>query len=105
MVPKDNQVEDAHFFASIGDGYYDLGPGTSGSLLWCGGAAYFVRDPQRDSDPARLMRWSTDGVLDVVYESPGHGEAFLAEPRCGGDRLTVTALSSAGDEQVTAPLG
>ena len=49
------------------------------------------------------MRWSADSGLAVVYESPG-GQAFLSEPRCGGDSLTVTALAEDGDEQVTAPL-
>ncbi len=101
VVPKENQVESAHFYARTADGYYDLGPGTSGSLTWCGDAAYFVRDPQRDGDPARLMRWrSTDG-LQAVYESPG-GQAFLAAPRCGGDTMTLTTLAQERDEQVSA---
>jgi hypothetical protein len=71
--------------------------------VWCGGASYFVRDPQREGDPAALMRWSTDDGLTVAYESPG-GQAFLSEPRCGGDTLTVTALAEEGDEQVSASL-
>jgi len=45
-VPKPNRQEDAVFHARVGDASYDLGPGTTGSLVWCGGAAYFVRDPQ-----------------------------------------------------------
>lgn len=103
VIPKEHQVENAHFYARSGDAYVDLGPGTAGSLTWCAGAAYFVRDPQREGDPAALMRWSADSGLAVVYESPG-GQAFLSEPRCGGDSLTVTALAEDGDEQVTAPL-
>ena len=103
VIPKENNVEAARFYARSGEGYYDLGPGTSGSLTWCGDAAYFVRDPQRDGDPARLMRWRSDDGLSVVYESPG-GQAFLAEPRCGGDTITVTALAEGGDEQVSAPV-
>ncbi|MCW2772922.1 MAG: hypothetical protein JWN91_1248 [Nocardioides sp.] len=103
VIPKENQVENAHLYARVGDGYYDLGPGTSGTLTWCGGASYFVRDPQREGDPAALMRWSADDGLAVVYESPG-GQAFLGDPRCGGSTMTVTALAEDGDEQVTAAL-
>jgi hypothetical protein len=103
VIPKENQVESAHFYARVGDGYYDLGPGTSGTLAWCDGASYFVRDPQRDGDPAALMRWSADDGLTVAYESPG-GQAFLGEPRCGGSVMTVTALAEDGDEQVAASL-
>ena len=44
--------------------------------------------------------------LDVVYEAPAGKDGFVASPlRCGGDQLTVTALTAAGDEQVTARLG
>jgi hypothetical protein len=103
VVEKENNVEAAHFFARDGDSYADLGPGTSGTLTWCHGAAYFVRDPQRDGDPARLMAW--DGTdLTIVYESPA-GQAFLTAPRCGGDTIAVTALAESGDEQVSAALG
>lgn len=103
VIPKERQIENAHFYARSGEGYVDLGPGTAGSLTWCAGAAYFVRDPQREGDPAALMRWSTETGLAVVYESPG-GQAFLGAPRCGGDAITVTALAEGGDEQVTATL-
>lgn len=102
VIPKENQIESAHFYARDGDEYFDLGPGTAGSLVWCGGASYFVRDPQRQGDPAALMRWTADDGLTVAYSSPG-GQAFLAEPRCGGSDLTVTALTQERDEQVTAP--
>ena len=88
-VPKPNRQEDAVFHARVGDTSYDLGPGTTGSLVWCGDAAYFVRDPQADTDPARLMRFSPDGTLTVVYESASQGNAFLSVPRCGGDAEVV----------------
>lgn len=104
VIPKERQVESAHFYARAGDGYFDLGPGTAGSLVGCAGAAYFVRDPQREGDPATLMRWTSDAGLAVVYQSPG-GQAFLSEPRCGDDTLTVTAMAEDGDEQVAASLG
>jgi len=104
IIPKEHQIEAAQAYARTGDGYYDLGPSVSGTLVWCGGAAYFARDPQRDSDPAELMRWSPGDGLDVVYRSKGR-HAFLSPPRCGGDTITVTAMAQSGDEQVTADLG
>ncbi|MGB0101709.1 MAG: hypothetical protein WBP61_15635 [Nocardioides sp.] len=103
VIAKERQIETADFFAREGGELADLGPGTAGSLVWCGDAAYFVRDPQDDGDPAALMRWAAADGLSVAYESPG-GRAFLSEPRCGGDHLTITALAEAGDEQVTASL-
>lgn len=105
VVPKQNRIEEAHYYARAGDDYFDLGPGTSGTLVSCGDAAYFAQDPQRDGDPARLLRWTADDRLEVVYETNGRGPAFLTEPRCGGDLITVTALGKSGDEQVTAVLG
>ncbi len=105
VVPKQNRIEAAHYYARDGDEYFDLGSGTSGTLVWCGDAAYFAQDPLRDGDPARLLRWTTDGALEVVYETRGRGPAFLTEPRCGDDRITVTAIAESGDEQVSAPLG
>ena len=102
VIPNEHRVEDGHFYARSGDGWFDLGPGTAGSLTYCGGAAYFVRDPQREGDPAMLMRWSSTGGLSVAYRSPG-GQAFLSEPRCGGREITVTAMAGQGDEQVSAP--
>jgi hypothetical protein len=103
-VPKPNHQDEAVFHASVGDTTYYLGPGTTGSLVWCAGAAYFVRDPQNDTDPARLMRFTPDGSLAVVYESKSRGNAFLSVPRCGGDAITLTSYGDQGDEQVTADL-
>ena len=103
-VANPNRQEDAVFHARVGDTTYDLGPGTTGSLVWCSGGAYFVRDPQADADPARLMRFTPDGTLAVVYESASQGNAFLSVPRCGGDAITLTSYGEQGDEQVTAPL-
>ncbi len=103
-VPKPNRQEAAVFHARVGDESYDLGPGTTGTLTWCAGAAYFVRDPQTDTDPARLMRFTPDGTLSVVYEGTSKGNAFLSAPRCGGDAITLTSFGDQGDEQVTADL-
>ena len=104
VIPRERQVEAAHFTARQGSRTDDLGPGTSDSLVWCAGAAYFTRDPQRQGAPAALMRWSPDAGLTVAYES-AKGHAFLEAPRCGGSAITVTARTSAGDEQVSADLG
>lgn len=103
VIPKENEVETAHFYARSTDGYFDLGPGTSGTLTWCADAAYFVRDPQRDGAPAALMRWSAEDGPQKVYQTSG-GQAFLTAPRCGGNTITVTALAESGDEQVSATL-
>jgi hypothetical protein len=102
VTPRANRVEQAEFSARVGDDVVGLGPGTSGTLAWCGDAAYFVRDPQRRGDPARLMRWSPADGLTVALESDG-GPAFLSEPRCGGETVTVTVFAESGDRQLTAP--
>jgi hypothetical protein len=102
-IPDERRIEEAHFYATTGGERSDLGSGTAGSLVWCSAAAYFTRDPEKEGDPAALLRWSPTDGLDVVYESPG-GRAFLSQPRCGGDHLTITAAAEAGDEQVTAAL-
>jgi hypothetical protein len=105
VVPKETRIDDAHLYAALGDGFFDLGPGISGSLSICGGAAYFARDPGRDADRAQVLRWTADGRLSVVYEAPGGGEGFVTVPlRCGDTDLTLTALTEGGDEQVTARL-
>ena len=102
VIPKEDDIDAAEFFARDGDDYYDLGPGTSGTLVPCADAAYFVRDPQLKGDPAALLRW--DGsTLSVVYEAPP-GQSFLEAPRCGDAALVVTAHSEGGDEQVMAAL-
>lgn len=103
VVREERNIEQVDLFARGADGVVELGPGTSGTLVGCAGAAYFVRDPQNATDPARLVRW--DGTsAEVVYESPA-GPAFLETPRCGGDVLTVTAYAEGGDEQVSARVG
>lgn len=103
VIPNEHRIEQAHFYADSGGERSDLGPGTAGTLAWCADAAWFVRDPQTEGDPAALMRWSATDGLSVAYESPA-GRAFLSAPRCGGDAITVTAMAEAGDEQVTAAL-
>ena len=59
-VPKPRRQEEAHFYASVDGTYVDLGPGTTGSAVPCGDSVFFVRDPQDDSEPARLMRWTPE---------------------------------------------
>lgn len=103
-VPKSRRQEDAHFHASAGGTFFDLGPGTTGTALRCGDSVFFVRDPQSDDEPARLMRWTAAHTLEVAYESASVGNAFLGEPTCGGGVLTVTSYGEQGDEQVWAPV-
>jgi hypothetical protein len=106
VVRNEHRIDTARFYAHTDAGWFDLGAGTTGSLVTCGGSAFFTRDPATRTDPARLMRWSpAEHALTIAFESKGTGSAFLSPPRCGGAHLTVTAYSRAGDEQVTAGLG
>ena len=102
VIPKETDTDAAEFFARVGEDYFDLGPGMSGTLVPCAGAAYFVADPRREDAPARLMRWDGN-TLATVYES-ATGESFLDAPRCGDHALVLTAHSEAGDQQVMAAL-
>ena len=87
-------------------GWFDLGRGTSGTLVACAGAAYFVRDPATRQDPAALLRWDpARHALSTVFTSKGHGNAFLSPPRCGGDHLTVTAFSAGAATNRSRPRG
>ena len=101
-VPKPRRQEDAHFYASVDGAYVDLGAGTTGSALPCGDSVFFVRDPQADDDPARLMRWTPDHALEIAYESTSVGNAFLGEPACGGGVLSLSSFGESGDELVSA---
>lgn len=104
-VADERRIEEGTYFVDSGAGPVELGPATTGSLTWCGDAAYVVRDPQRSSDPARLLRVDVEaGTTEVVYETAATGKAFLSEPRCGGGDLTITAYTDEGDEQLTASL-
>jgi hypothetical protein len=102
VIPRPSDLDAAEFFARLGEDYFALGPGTSGTLVPCGGAAYFVRDPRGAAEPAQLLRW--DGrSLATVYEATS-GQAFLDAPRCGDRALVLTAHAEGGDEQVMAAL-
>jgi hypothetical protein len=102
VIPNESDVDTAEFFARAGDDYFDLGAGTSGTLVPCAGAAYFVRDPQREGDSARLMRWDGAGLTTVYAAAPG--QSFLDAPRCGDSALVLTAHAETGDQQVMAAL-
>lgn len=104
-VPKPRRQEEAHFHASADGTYFDLGPGTTGSAVPCGDSVFFVRDPQGDEEPARLMRWTPEHTLEVAYESASVGNAFLGEPACGGGVLTLSSFGDQGDESVWASVG
>ena len=104
-VPRPRRQEEAHFHASAAGTYFDLGHGTTGSAVPCGDSVFFVRDPQGDDEPARLMRWTPEHTLEIAYESGSTGNAFLGEPACGGGVLTLSSFGEAGDELVWAPVG
>jgi hypothetical protein len=104
-VHDPKRADEAAFFGLLTGQVLAFGPGTAGTLTYCAGAAYYVRDPQTDKDPARLVRVTPDGRTAIVHESTGVGNAFLSAPRCGGDAITLTSYGDEGDEQVTADLG
>jgi len=101
-VPKPRRQEEARFHAAADGTYFDLGPGTTGTAVPCGDSVFFVRDPQGPDEPARLMRWTPERTLEVAYESPSTGNAFLGEPACGGGVLTLASYGEEGDEHVWA---
>jgi hypothetical protein len=101
-VPKPRRQEEATFHASADGGFFDLGPGTTGTATPCGDSVFFVRDPQSPGDPARLMRWTPERTLEVAYESRSVGNAFLGEPTCGGGVLALSSYGDKGDELVWA---
>lgn len=104
-VPKPRRQEEAHFRAEADGTYFDLGPGTTGTVVPCGGSVFFVRDPQAPDEPARLMRWTPERTLEIAYESPSTGNAFLGEPACSGGVLTLASYGDQGDEHVWANVG
>lgn len=100
-IPKEQQIELGAFHASADGQQYDLGSGDAGSLTWCGDSAYFTRAVSQRGG-AQVLRWTPDRTLEIVYQSPGKGEAFLTPPACAGNRLTVTTYGQGGDERVVA---
>ena len=104
VIPKENDVDAAELFARDGDAYYDLGPGTSGTLVPCADAAYFVRDPQLKGDPARLIRWDGRSLDDRLRGTPGPvvpRGAPLRRRGAGADR-TLRGRGRAGDRRRSA---
>jgi hypothetical protein len=101
-VPRPRRQEEARFHASADGTHFDLGPGTTGTAVPCGDSVFFVRDPQGPDEPARLMRWTPQRALEVAYESPSTGNAFLGEPACGGGVLTLSSYGEQGDQHVWA---
>ena len=73
VVKNESRVEVGEFYASSDGGYFDLGPGTPGTLTWCGDSAYFVRDAQKDVDKARLLRWTPAEHLGGRLRVTGRG--------------------------------
>ena len=104
QVENENRIELGAVRARAGDGYYDLGTSVTGGLVWCGDAAYFSRNQETDTGPARLLRWDGES-LAVVFEAGKGGPSSISAPRCGGDAISVSVLAETGDRQVTAPVG
>ena len=101
-VPNENDVGSSTLSVTDGATTLTLGSVLSGSLVWCAGAAYASQE-QDGPAPARLLRWQPGAAPTVAYTAP-RGETLISAPRCGGDQLTVSVLSTAGDRQVSALL-
>lgn len=100
-VPRPKRQEAAVFHTLAEGAPQKLATGTTGSLTSCGDDAFFVSDPVKMTDPARLMRW--DGTtLSVAYESASRGNAFLGTPECADGVITISSFGEDGDEQVSA---
>jgi hypothetical protein len=100
-IPRAKRQEAAVFHAMVDGAPQELATGTTGTLTSCGDYTFFVSDPVKRTDPARLMRW--DGTtLSVAYESASKGNAFLGKPECVDDILTISSFGEDGDEQVSA---
>lgn len=102
-IPKERRNEDAHAYARLGEEWYDLGPALSNSLTRCGPSAWFTREGATDGGSSQVLRWDERG-LSVVYETPADADSLIDGPRCGGSAITLTAMTEAGDEQVTAAI-
>lgn len=100
-VPRPKRQESAVFHAIADGTEQELGEGTTGSLISCGGDSFFVSDPATPTDSARLIRWDGTSV-SVAYESTSKGNAFLARPECADGIVTITSFGEDGDEQVSA---
>lgn len=101
-VPDERRAEEGVFRAVADGATYDLGEGTTGTLVPCADSVWWVSDPSTRRDPARLMRWTPDARLEVAYETRARGNAFIGAPECAGDVLTLSAFGRGGDEQVWA---
>lgn len=87
-VPDPHEVERAEFHVQVGtDAPESLGTGSNGSLVWCGDAAWFVRQME-----GQLMRWTPqDGLAVALHLPTGDDEvvAVMSTPLCGGDAISV----------------
>lgn len=101
QLPDEQKVETGDFFASADGKFFSLGSGNTSTLVSCGDSTYFAAD-SGDRGTAKLMRWTPDATLEVVYESKGSGNAFLSPPSCSDGVLTVTSYGEGGDERVFA---
>lgn len=101
-VPNENDIGSSILTVTDGATTSTVGSVLSGSLVWCAGAAYASQE-QDGAAPARLLRWQPGADPTVAYSAP-RGETLISAPRCGGDQLTVSVLSTAGDQQVSAVL-
>ena len=85
-VHDKQEVEEATFYARVDDGeVHVLGDGTTGSLTWCGEAAWYV-----GTVPSQLLRWTPSTGLQLAYQVP-NGDGMIGAPSCTNGSISFPA--------------
>ena len=89
-VPDKEAVEFARFYARIGDGKtQSLGEGTTGSLVWCGEAAWFINQSDQ-----QLLRWTPSDGLQLAHQAPASTATdvnLIGAPSCSNGSVSFPA--------------
>ena len=96
-VTKPTEIEVARFYARVGDGETQfVGEGTTGSLLWCGDAAWYV-----NQSTSQLMRWTPSDGPQLAYQVPDSPGtiSLVGAPACSGGEVSFPAKLDIEDSQ------
>lgn len=82
-VPRMNEIEITRFYARVRTGpVQDLGEGTTGSLVWCAEAAFYI-----DQATSRLYMWTPGSGHELAFQGPaneGESVSVIGAPTCSG---------------------
>lgn len=93
-VVNERRIERSRWLARDASGVvHDLGPGATGSLIWCNDAAWWIRAPANEGLPARAFRYSNERGLEQVYATAPRDFAFLGPPQCGDEVVALIDFS------------